>query len=142
MKRSSLAFIAASVALVSFLHVRIDPHQGRTYLIDWSQEALAQSQFTVTLGDTIQWNPIEGAHFDVGVKNVSGGAFLDPPGELDVGAANEVAVSALLSGRPGGTYYIRVQSNNPDGTLPSGYSPEVEFTLTGFPIPTGISKKP
>lgn len=99
--------------------------------------------FTVTINDTIQWTPIPGAHFDVLVLSSNSGSALEPPGVVDTGALNEVAVSTLLAWRPLGIYFIRARSKNPDGTGASAWSPAAdgEFELVAFGVPGGFTKK-
>jgi hypothetical protein len=100
------------------------------------------AEFSVNIGDSIQWAPIPGAHFDVVVRNIPTGGDMTPPGVLDVGATNSVTVFALLDGQPLGNYFILVRSKYPDGSGASDWSTAVEFSLVGFPVPTGITKVP
>lgn len=134
--------LAVSAALFLFVALHFSPERGTVHKLDFENVAHGQAAFSVTPNDFITWNLIAGAHYDVILLDANPGSLLTPPGTVDVGATNEVAVSALLGSRSAGTYYVRVRSKNPDGSLPSAYSVAVEFTYAGFAVPDGIAKKP
>jgi hypothetical protein len=90
----------------------------------------------VTLGTVMSWTLIAGAHYQVQVKD-SLNAVLVPA--HNTGATNSVLIGDLLAGQSGTGFKLSVRSVNPDGTLPSAWSPDVSVTLVGFPVPTGIS---
>ena len=89
----------------------------------------------VTLSNTLSWDPIIGAEFQVRVLNVTGA----PIGSIvENGTVNSIGIVALLSGLPGNTYKFQVRSILPGGGLPSAWSAEIVVTLVGFPVPTGL----
>lgn len=89
----------------------------------------------VTLGSILSWDPIPGAHFQVQVKDGTN-VILVPA--HNTGATNSVLVGDLLVGQPGTNFKFSVRSLNPDGTLPSAWSPDLSVTLVGFPVPINL----
>ena len=94
-----------------------------------------------TLGQSLTWNPIPGAHFDVRVVNFNNAAIVYHDA-LDVGSNSSILLSTLLAvvDLTTATHFnVFVRSKLPGGALPSSWSSALDLQIVGFGVPTGLS---
>lgn len=88
-----------------------------------------------TLGQSVVWNAVTGAHYDVALYDNTD-AFIK---SVDTGATPSIVVGDLVAGQTGTIFLVRVRSKNPDGSLPSAWSAPISITIVGFAVPDGLT---